>query len=163
MSGSPTLGTLLRHLIESLDSAVDQAYARAGLDYKARYTPIIRALCALGPATIRAISVQAGITHSAASQTLSQMAQRGLVSAEPGEDARERIIALTPAAQAMLPALERQWAATEAAARGLDEELGLSLPDVLLRTLQLLERRSFSERIEDAASSRKPPRMKGKP
>src|ERR671910_409399 len=99
MPDKPMLGTLLRHLVELLDGAVEQAYLRAELAYRPRYTPVMRALLALGPASIRRISLQARTTHSATSQTIAQMAKDGLVQSRPGEDARERIIALTPRAQ----------------------------------------------------------------
>lgn len=149
-SRAATLGTLLRRLIEELDGAVEQSYVDAGLDYRPRYTPIVRALIRHGPATIRALSEHACVTHSAAGQTVNQMAERGLVTLRAGDDARERIVALTPRAERIVPQLERLWATTEAAARTLDEELGLSLPDVLARTLDLLERRPFAERLKAA-------------
>lgn len=147
---SPTLGALLRHLIEMLDGAVEEAYREAGLDYRARYTPIVRALQALGPASIRAISEQAGVTHSAVSQTVAQMALRGLVEARPVEDGRERIVGLTPAAEAMIPELERHWAVVEAAARSLDADIGASLPDTLRRAIAALAQRPFGRRIAQA-------------
>ncbi len=149
---TPTLGTLLRHLVDTLDGAVEQAYARSGLDYRPRYTPVVRALIDLGPVSIRAISRSAGITHSAVSQTVSQMAKQGLVSLQSGGDARERIVALTPAAEAMIPALERHWAATNAAARALDEELSAPLSNLLGEAIAALERRPFAERIDQAAA-----------
>jgi DNA-binding MarR family transcriptional regulator len=61
----------------------------------------------------RAISV----THSAASQTVAQMSKSGLVTLEPGADARQRIVHLTARAESLLPTtIEAKWAATEAAA-----------------------------------------------
>jgi predicted transcriptional regulator len=45
----------------------------------------------LGPVSIRTISRSAGITHSAVSQTASQMAKQGLVSLKASSDARERV------------------------------------------------------------------------
>lgn len=147
-----TLGTLLRHLIELLDGAVEQAYARSGLSYRPRYTPIMRALLDLGPASIRAISLHAGITHSAVSQTVSQMVKHGLVRLKPGGDARERIVVLTRAAEAMMPALQRQWEATNAAAQALDAELSCPLTSLLRETVAALERQPFAERIEETAA-----------
>ena len=155
MAASATLGTLLRHLIECLDGAVEEAYRSAGLAYKPRYTPIVRALQALGPTSIRAVSRHAGITHSAASQTVTDMSKHGLLEITEGSDARERIIALSPAAQTLLPKVKQQWEITEAAARSLDAELGFSLPEVLQNTLALLAKRSFSERIAAERKKRK--------
>ncbi|QSQ21683.1 winged helix-turn-helix transcriptional regulator [Pyxidicoccus parkwayensis] len=161
-TGPRTLGTLLRTLIEQLDGAVEQAYQSAGLDYRPRYTPIIRTLMAQGPVSIRAIAQQAKVSHSAVSQTVSQMVNAGLVELQPGADARERIVALTPRARTMLPALERQWAATNAAAEQLDKELSAPLSRVLAEALQALEREPFDARLEKAAAKLKPPPRKGK-
>jgi DNA-binding MarR family transcriptional regulator len=148
-----TLGTLLRHLIELLDGAVEQAYVDAGLRYRPRYTPVVRALQALGPASIRAISLHAGVTHSAASQTVAQMVKDGLVELQPGADARERTVALTPLARRMLTALERQWAATNAAAHQLERELSAPLSELLSEAIEALERRPFGERIAKAITA----------
>jgi DNA-binding MarR family transcriptional regulator len=150
-SPNPTLGTLLRHLVEKLDGAVEQSYASSGLDYRPRYTPVVRALMELGPAPIRAISRAAGITHSAVSQTVSQMMERGLVALEPGSDARERIVALTPAAKAMVPKLQQHWRATNAAADMLDSELSTPLSDLLREAIAALDRTSFAQRVDAAA------------
>ena len=152
---NPTLGTLLRHLIEKLDGAVEAGYAQSGLDYRPRYTPVMRALIESGPASIRAISRSAGITHSAVSQTVAQMLERGLVKFETGGDARERIVALTPAAKAMIPKLQQHWQATNAAADALDTELSMPLSQLLREAIDALERRSFGQRIGAAAAKRK--------
>lgn len=147
-----THGVLLRRLIEHLDGAVEQAYVNAGLDYRPRFTPILRALANHGPASLRTLSARTGVTHSAVSQTVSQMAKRGWVALEPGVDARERIVALTPFAVEQLPLLERCWAATAVASAGLDADVGQPLADVLARALDALDRRSFSDRLAAASS-----------
>lgn len=147
MDPKPTLGTLLRRLIEQLDGAVEASYVEDGLDYRPRYTPIVRALMRNGPATIRDLAAQTPVSHSAISQTIAQMVDRGLVTLTPGSDARERIVSLSETAQVMLPQLERRWAATEAAARSLDTDLGLPLADVVAQALAALERQSFTDRI----------------
>lgn len=83
------LGTLLRHLIDLLDGDVAAAYAAAGLaDYRPRFTPVVRALDAQDPSSIGAIAQYAGISHSAASQTVGEMTRRGLVERCKGRDGR---------------------------------------------------------------------------
>lgn len=143
----------MRRLIDHLDGAVEASYARDGLEYRPRYTPVFRALLRDGPATIRDLSQRTGVSHSAASQTVSQMAGKGLVALEAGDDARERIVSLTSAALAIVPQLERRWAATEAAARTLDAELGLPLAEVITRALDALDEQSFAERIRQSEES----------
>ena len=150
-SPTPTLGTLLRHLIEMLDGAVERTYRASGLDYRPRYTPVVKALMALGPVPIRVIAVQAGISHSAASQTVSQMTKDDLVSLSPGVDGRERIVALTPRAEAILPAVTAQWRAVNAAAASLDAELSAPLSGLLVEAIAALDRQPFGDRIARAA------------
>lgn len=150
---SPTLGTLLRHLIELLDRDVEAAYEAAGLNWRPRYTPILRALLSHGPASIRLLSREIGITHSAVSQTVSQMVKDGLVELKPGADARERIVVLTGQTEAMVPALRRQWAATNAAANELDAALSAPLSQVAAEAIEALTQRPFGERIRQAAEA----------
>lgn len=152
-SASPTLGTLLRSLIDHLDGEVEAAYAVAGLAWRPRYTPVLRALRRSGPSAIKTIALEIGVSHSAASQTVSQMAREGLLVMTPGADARERIVVLTPETEAMIPALERQQAATNAAAAELDAELSTSLTEVLGEAIAALHRRRFGVRIADAAKA----------
>lgn len=147
-----THGVLLRRLIDHLDGAVEQSYVDAGLDYRPRFTPILRALLNDGPASLRALSARTGVTHSAVSQTVSQMAARHWVSLAPGQDARERIVALTDFAHTQLPVLERCWAATAVASAALDADIGQPLADVLTRALEVLEQTPFRDRLAQAAA-----------
>ena len=145
-----TLGTLLRHLIEHLDGAVEAAYANSGLDYRPRYTPVLRALMTIGPAPIKDLAAQAGLTHSAASQTVAQMTRVGLVEAKRGTDQRQQVISLTPRAKAMIPELERIWGVVAAAA-DLDAELASPLSRAVENAIAALERQPFTDRIKAAA------------
>lgn len=147
MATHTTLGTLLRHLTELCDGGVEQAYAADGLDYRPRYTPVMRALRERGTGSIKDIASAAGVTHSAASQTVAQMARGGLVRIEPGPDARERIVVLTARAKRLFPQLEGHWIDAESATRELDDALGLSLPDVLRQAIALLEGTPLATRM----------------
>ncbi|HEX5493594.1 MAG TPA: MarR family transcriptional regulator [Mycobacteriales bacterium] len=149
--GSELLGTRLRHLLDLLDGDVAAVYADLGLDgFRPRFTPIIRALAA-GPSSIRDLARATGVTHSAASQTVAQMARDDLVVFTPGTDARQRIVRLTPAAERLLPVLEAEWVATSAAAAELEAELSVPLSRVVDEALDALRRRPMRERIAAAA------------
>lgn len=145
-----TLGTLLRSLLDALDPAVADAYAAAGLDYKPRYTPVMRALAKHGPMRIKDIAEGSGVSHSAISQTVSAMAAKKWVELEAGADGRERVVRLTKYATSHLPGLERQWAITATAAAGLNDDIGFPLEEALRKALSALERKSFAERIQNA-------------
>ena len=149
----PGLGTLLRRLIDETDGAVETAYRDAGLDFRPRYTPIVRTLVAIGPAPIRALAEVALVSHSAASQTVSQMARAELVVLQSGRDGRERIVALTPKTEGMLPMLEQFWAQTSAAAAELDAELSAPLSGALEEAIAALAREPFAARISRAVEA----------
>jgi DNA-binding MarR family transcriptional regulator len=146
------LGTRLRHVLDLLDGDVARVYADLGLaDYRPRFSPVVRAVVALGPSSIRDIARSIGVTHSAASQTVAQMSRCGLVVLEPGEDARQRIVRLTDRARSLLPVIDAEWSATDAAAADLDAELPVPLGEMLAAILRAVERRPMRDRIADAA------------
>lgn len=142
------LGTRLRHLLELLDGDVAKVYAEHGRpDFRPRFVPFVRAIVERGPCSIRDLAVAVGVTHSAASQTVGHLARQDLVTLEPGADARQRIVALTPRAVSLLPDLDAEWAATEAAIAELEAELPFPLGELVDATVAALRRRPFHERI----------------
>ncbi len=146
------LGTQLRHLIELLDGAVQQAYADAGLDYRPRYTPVMRVLAQQQSATIGQLAELAGITQPAVTQTVALMKKEGLLLvAADGEDGRQRVVRLSSKGEALLPRLQTCWQATKCAADSLDAELAFPLSTCLAQAITMLEQRSFGERIRDTS------------
>lgn len=146
------LGTQLRRLLDRLDADVAQAGLDVGLvDYRSRFSPIVRAVLAVGPSPIRDLARAVAVSHSAASQTVAQMHKLGLVELRPGRDGRERVVHLTEKARALLPAVQAEWAVTEAAAADLDIDLPFSLAGLVAAAHAALDRRSFRQRIADQA------------
>lgn len=148
-----SLGTQLRHILELLDGAVAEAYARDALPYRPRYTPVMRALIQAEPLAVSQIAEIAGISQPAATQTVSLMIRDGLVSSAPGADARQRMIRLTEAGRALSPSLQAFWRATSAAARSLDADLSCPLSKVLAEAIIALEQKPFADRLEEARAS----------
>jgi DNA-binding MarR family transcriptional regulator len=148
---TPALGTRLRALLEAMDSDVALALSDLGLrDYRTRYSAYIRAVTA-GPLPIRDIAERLGVSHSAASQTVAEMQQRGLLQTRAGDDARQRLVDLTDKARSLLPAIDAEWESTEAAAAALDAELPYSLSALIDDLAAALERRRFRDRIAEAS------------
>lgn len=143
-------GTQLRHLLDLCDSAVAQAYEDSGLDYSPRYTPVLRALIEREPQTIGEIATAARITQPAATQTVSVMVKKGLLSVRRGQDARQRDVRLTKYARALLPKIEACWDATALAHADLEAEIGIPLSEHLDRAIAALERESLGARIAQA-------------
>ena len=142
-----TLGTALRHLLELLDGDVAAVYKEEGLNYRPRFTPIVRALASSNSMAIRDLAAAARISHSAASQTVARMKNAGLVEQVGATDARERAIRLTRRGKALLPKLEVRWRATNAAAEELEHELSERLTRSVEDAIAALEARSFKQRI----------------
>ncbi|WP_239574777.1 MarR family transcriptional regulator [Actinokineospora baliensis] len=137
-----------------MEADVARVYADAGLGwYRPRFSPYLRLLAADGPRSIRGLATGVGVTHSAASQTVAQLRRDGLVTLEPGADARQRIVRLTDRALDLLPFVDAEWAATAAAATELDAELPHPLSAVLAALEEALARRPLRDRIAGRAGS----------
>lgn len=150
----------MRHLIELLDGAVDAAYSEAGLDYRPRYTPVMRVLASHGSQTVGRIAELAGITQPAVTQTLALMKDDGLLSIVAGDsDARQRLVCLSADGEALLSKLQECWQITKKAADSLDADLPYPLSLCLHDAIEALHTLSFGDRIRAArANENKPAR-----
>jgi len=152
------LGTLLRHVLDEMDGDIATVLSDLGMPgYRPRFSPVVRALVTLGPVPISDLARAIGVTHSAASQTVAQMAARGFVTLKPGEDARQRVVRLTAKARALLPKVDAEWAATASAAAEMDSELPFPLAELVPAIAEALERRSFRQRMLDSSWAREHP------
>jgi hypothetical protein len=79
------------------------------------------------------------------------MARAGLLTLEPGADARQRIASLTARTRQLLPLIEAEWAATDLAAAELEAELPAALTEILLLAERAVVSRPMRTRISDAA------------
>jgi DNA-binding MarR family transcriptional regulator len=146
-------GGSLRAGIEAIDGGIVSAVSDLGLTgYRPRFSGIVRAIARNGPCTINDLAAATQVTQSAASQTVSQMKSQGLVTLTRGEDERQRIASLSDAARRLLPAIEAEWTATSDALSALDAELTVPLSTTGRELMAALERRSFRQRIADAAA-----------
>jgi DNA-binding MarR family transcriptional regulator len=130
--------------------AADVAHTLTDLglsDYRPRFSAVIRVVSADGPSTIRHITQRMNTTHSAGSQTVSEMTARGLVELRTGSDARQRLVHLTRKAQRLRPVIDAEWAATTAAVRELSSELSAPLDTIARELAEALQHRSFRDRI----------------
>jgi DNA-binding MarR family transcriptional regulator len=145
------LGTRLRRLLELLDGDLEGHYAETIPGYRPRFTPIVKALADGTARTIKSVAAQSGVSHSAASQTVTLMLAEGLLRHEVGQDARERMIRLSEKGAALLPQLQAQWRRTDQAARALEAEIGLPLSEAAAAAIRALETRPFRDRIRGEA------------
>lgn len=131
-----------------MEQGIVGLYAQRGIEgIRPRFAyPLIR-LAHTGPLTIKELAASLGLTHSAVSQTVSALRAEGLVDTLPGPDARTRVVELTGRGRELVPFLEAEWRATEAAAAELDASLPVSLAEFTAALRAHLEERPFLARI----------------
>jgi DNA-binding MarR family transcriptional regulator len=138
----------LFQLLEALDDDIARVYAARGVEgVRPRFTAVLIRLAHTGPMTIRELAEAMERTHSALSQTVTALRKEGLVTSVPGADARTRQVALTPQGRALVPFLEAEWRATEAAVAELESEVPYPLTKVVQDLSAALADRSFADRI----------------
>ena len=138
----------LFQVLGELDDGIAAAYAELGIEgVRPRFSMALMFLDSEGPMTIRRLADECGVTHSAMSQSVTQMRGAGLVRSEPGADARSRLVHLTPAGRDVVPALRAEWDATEAALAELEDELPYPPSRVAQDLREAMDRRPFAERL----------------
>lgn len=151
----PGLGELLRYVSELVEQGAEEHYRTMNLNYRARYTPVLRALQG-GAQTVTDITTRTYLTQSAISQTVALLESDGLITRHTVSDGRKSGIQLTVVGRELVAKLEAHWAATFAAIAHLEEEIGHPLQQALERTAKALENRGFSARITAAKNALQP-------
>jgi DNA-binding MarR family transcriptional regulator len=148
---NPGLGELLRYVNDLVEQGAEEHYRAMRLNYRARYTPVLRALHA-GARTVTDITERTRLTQGAISQTVALLDGDGLVSRHALDDGRKTGIRLTAAGRALVRKLERHWTATFAAIDRLEQEIGYPLRRVLEAAAGALEREGFASRVMAATT-----------
>jgi DNA-binding MarR family transcriptional regulator len=137
----------MREIFDRVDAGITEVYAELGIvGVRPRFSMAIMFLDG-GPLSIRDLSHEVNVTHSAMSQTVSAMRRDGLIRSAPGTDARNRMVELTPAGRALIEPLRAEWFATEAVLAELDAEVPYQLAQLIVDLREALDRRSFTERL----------------
>jgi DNA-binding MarR family transcriptional regulator len=147
----PGLGELLRYVGELVDQGAETQYRAIELDYRPRYTPVLRAISA-GAETVTDITARTRLTQGAISQTIGLMVADGIVARRSLEDGRKSGLQLTPRGRKLLRRLEPHWQITFAAISTLEKEIGHPLLRVLEDVATALERQDFAARIKAAGT-----------
>ena len=137
----------MREIFDRMDDGIAEVYDELGIvGVRPRFSMAILFL-EQGPLTIRQLAAEVNVTHSAMSQTLSMMRKDGLVRSAPGADARNRMIELTDAGQALVEPLRREWFATEEVLAELDAEVPYALGALIADLRAALDKRDFADRL----------------
>lgn len=145
----------LRELFASMDADIASLHAERGVaGVRPRFSTAIVRLHHRGPMTVRQLSEQVDVTHSAMSQTVTEMRREGLVASTPGADARTRVVELTEPGRALVPFLEAEWRATEDTWADLEREVPYPLSRVVEDLRAALGSRSFLQRLRERVPER---------
>lgn len=150
----PGLGELLRYVGELVDQGAEARYRALNLNYRARYTPVLRAISA-GAETVTDITTLTRLTQGAISQTIALMVADGLLARHPLDDGRKSGIHLTRQGQRLLKTLKPHWTLTFDAIDALETEIGHPLLDALEAAARALERHDFAARLKAAGMRHK--------
>ena len=143
---NPGLGELLRYVGELVEQGAEERYQAMNLNYRARYTPVLRALQA-GAKTVTDITARTRLTQGAISQTVALLEGEGLIARHTVTDGRKTGIQLTALGHELVGKLGQHWAVTFSAIEQLEQEIGHPLRAVLEATAYALEKQPFSDRL----------------
>jgi DNA-binding MarR family transcriptional regulator len=148
---NPGLGELLRYVTELVDLGAEERYRELSPGYRARYTPVLRAMAA-GAATVTDITEATHLTQGAVSQTIALMVTDGILIKRPMEDARKSGLHLSPKGRSLVKKLQPNWEVTFEAIAALEAEIGHPLRQILEITAEALVREGFAQRLKRAAT-----------
>lgn len=149
----PGLGELLRYIGELVEQGAADRYRALDIDYRPRYTPVLRAISA-GAETVTEITATSSLTQGAISQTVTLMLKDELVVRHSLEDGRKNGLKLTKRGAELLKRLEPHWETTFRAIDELEVEIGSPILSILSNLAIALETRGFADRLADAEKSR---------
>lgn len=128
----------------ALTSLYDEALAPHGL--KVTQFSLLHAVKRHGQPNLTALAEATGLDRSTLGRNLRGLAALGLVALSPGQDLRDRVVALTPAGLARLRAAGAAWRDRQAA---LEAELGPEAEafNALTRRVTALARRGAAAEV----------------
>lgn len=148
--GFLAFGSRLRRLSEGFLSEINATYRALNIPFDASWFPVFYLLDQEGKVSIRDISDKAGVSHSAVSQLVSLLQDKGLVESVVSEvDARKKVLSFTAEGKKLLKRVKPVWTALEASLEDLSQE-NAALKQLLKTVLQLekaLETKPLSARI----------------
>lgn len=121
--GYLVFGSRLRRLSESFLADVNKIYQAQHITFDASWFPIFFILSLKKEVSIRDISDELAVSHSAISQLISNLQEKGLIKTIVSEeDARKKVISFTPKGKKLQLQIEPIWNALTIAMQSIMEE-----------------------------------------
>jgi DNA-binding MarR family transcriptional regulator len=108
--GYLVLGSRLRRLSEGFLAEINRAYQNEGIDFDASWFPVFYLLSKNESLSIKELSEQTEVSHPAASQLITNLKNKKLVtSATCADDGRRQMVQLTDSGRALLEQIMPVW------------------------------------------------------
>ena len=146
--GFLVLGSRLRRISDSFLSEITRAYQNEGIDFDASWFPVFYLLAENDALSIKELSEQTEVSHPAASQLITGLKSKGLVTTTTSaEDGRKQLVTFTDKGRELLTQVQPVWDAILLSM----EEIGMSNPvcDQLLPAITALETAFQSEKLAE--------------
>ncbi len=121
--GFLVFGSRLRRLSETFISDVNRIYATHKIKFDASWFPVFYILSRQKSVSIRDISNELCVSHSAVSQLVSSLQQKGLIRTTTAtDDGRKKVVEFTAKGQKLQQQIEPVWKALSKAMESLARE-----------------------------------------
>ncbi len=153
--GYLVLGSRLRRLSESFLSEINRAYQNLGIDFDASWFPVFYLLSKNDALSIKELSEQTEVSHPAASQLITNLKNKNLVtSVTCTDDGRRQLVTLTDKGRTLLADVLPVWDAVLAAMTELvaSEEQSSKLLPAIGALENIFKQNSLSDKIADHLS-----------
>jgi len=115
--GYLALGSRLRRLSENFLAEINRTYQNEGIDFDASWFPVFYLLSKNDSLSIKELSERTEVSHPAASQLITNLKNKKLVtSAVCSDDARRQLVQLTESGRELLEQIIPVWDALQSAA-----------------------------------------------
>ncbi len=147
--GHIALGTALRQLAAQVSKDAENTYAKFGFAIEPKWFPVFYVLASKGADSVVNIAKEINHSHVSVSKIVKEMKARDLIeSYKSSDDSRVTLVALNDKAKAMVPQMEKQCDAIDAAMRELKDETGIDLWEAVSVVERHLRYRPISARVD---------------
>jgi len=150
------IGTRFRRLLELMTSDADRLYEEQGIDFRVSHFYPIYALDLRGPMPISEIAKLAGFSHSAVSQIVKKLADKGLLETNRASDARQKTVSLSAEGEQLVSKIRPYWQALGRAVTDISRESGVDLLAGVNALEQGFAKTSFYNRAKENLTNGKP-------
>jgi DNA-binding MarR family transcriptional regulator len=149
--GYLVFGSRLKRLGDAFLNDVNKIYRSQNIQFDASWFPVFYILFEKGEVSIKEISDELNVSHSAISQLITNLQQKGLIkSVVSKKDARHKAITFTAKGQKLLMKIQPVWSALQKTMEQLANENTQTkkILDALTAMEKNLQKESIFERVE---------------